>query len=209
MELYYSSSRMIRTRLPKTFWLTITVLLACSSLARAQDPPGHFELGGSITTVRNFPGNVGVGIEADFNLGRYFAVDAALDWLPTRNAIGNSVIGLFGAKVGTRKQHFGYFAKVRPGVLTIDNVFREAFISPSLLFTRSDRLTERVLDLGGVAEYYPARHWALRWDLSDMLIFQDPGPTFTDIVPGQGFVTTTPSKVTNNFRFSSGLQYRF
>jgi len=207
MKLHYSSSRMIRTRLPKTFWLAITVLLACSSLAMAQDSPGHLELGGSITTVRNF--TLGVGVEADFNLGRHFAVDSALDWLPEKNTVGNSVIGLFGAKVGTRKQHFGYFAKVRPGVLTIDNVFREAFISPSLFFTRSDRLTERVLDLGGVAEYYPARHWALRWDLSDMLIFQDPGPTVTDIVPGQEFVTTTPSKVTNNFRFSSGLHYRF
>lgn len=203
---------MIRTGIVKVFWLAVAALLIFSSLAMGQDSPGHFELGGNINTVRNFnfPGNVGVGVETDFNLGRHFAVDAALDWLPARNPGGNSVIGLFGVKAGIRKQHFGYFAKVRPGILTIDSVFREAFNGPPAGFTRFDRLTERVLDLGGVAEYYPARHWTLRWDLSDMLVFQDSGPTFTDIVPGQQpFTETFPAKVTNNFRFSSGLHYRF
>jgi hypothetical protein len=189
-------------------------LLACSSLVLAQDSPGRFELGGSLTAVRNstLSSAVGVGLETDLNLGRHFAVDAALDWLPSKNFSGNSVIGLFGAKVGTRTNHFGFFAKVRPGFLTIDNVFRESLlsVSPSFGFTRFDRLTERTLDLGGVVEYYPARHWALRWDLGDMLLFQDPGPTFTAILPGQPpFVSTISSRTTNNFRFSTSLHYRF
>jgi hypothetical protein len=190
------------------------LFILCSSFAVAQDSPGHFELGGSLTAVRSsiLSAPLGVGLEADLNLGRHFAVDAALDWLPSTSRTGNSVIGLFGAKVGNRTQHFGYFVKVRPGFLTIDSQFRESFlsVSPSFGFTRFDRLTERTLDLGGVLEYYPAKHWALRWDAGDMLIFEDPGPTFTGIFPGQpAFVSTVPSRVTNNFRFSTSLHYRF
>jgi hypothetical protein len=193
--------------------IILAMLLGCSTFMLAQDSPGRFELGGSLTAVRSPfpPGTLGVGLESDLNLGRHFAVDAALDWLPSTGFEGNGVIGLFGAKAGVRKEHFGYFAKVRPGFMTIDNFFRGTFLSdasPSIV-TRFDRLTQRVLDLGGVVEYYPAQHWALRWDLGDMLIFQDAGPTFTNVLDGQTFVTQVPGKVTNNFRFSTALHYRF
>lgn len=196
----------------KYFWFAVFMLFNCSFVAWSQDAVGRFELGGSLIGVRDFKlsSSVGVGVEGDLNLGRHVALDAAIDWLPL---IGdNTVVGLFGAKVGTRTQHFGFFGKVRPGFVTIGSVFRESTlsISPSFVDTRFDRLTQPTLDLGGVVEYYPARHWALRWDIGDMLTFEDDGPKFTAIFPGQPpIITTTNGKVTNNFRFSTGVHYRF
>ena len=109
-------------------------------------------------------------------------------WFP-KNTIGNNAMtGLFGVKAGTRFQHFGLFAKVRPGFLTFDNALREEtiLVTPGPLFPigfypslRFGRLTQPALDLGGVAEYYPARHWAFRWDMGDTLVFQEKGPTST------------------------------
>jgi hypothetical protein len=200
------------TKLPRR--AVVMLLVCCSSFALAQDSPGHFEIGANFTSVRNFrlPGTVGVGLESDLNLGRHFALDAAVDWLPAKSIEGNTVIGLFGVKAGVRRERFGYFAKVRPGFLTIDDVFRSSLLSqvPSFINIRFNRLTEPALDLGGVVEYYPARHWALRWDLSDMLVLRQEGPTFTAILEGQPpFVTNTPSTTTNNFRFSTSLHYRF
>jgi hypothetical protein len=187
------------------------ICFAFSCIALAQDSPGRFELGGSVTSLRDFRvPNVGIGLEGDFNLNRHIAVDVSLDLLPSQN--DNTVVGLFGVKAGKRTDHFGFFAKARPGFITTSNVFRESVlsVSPSFNITRFSRLTERALDLGGVVEYYPARHWALRWDAGDMLIFEDDGPTFTAIFPGQPpIVTTNPGKTTNNFRFSAGVHYRF
>ena len=90
--------------------------------------------------------------------------------------------GLFGVKAGTRTEHFGLFAKVRPGFLTFDNALRAEtiLVTPGPLgfpigtisSLRFGRLTQPALDLGGVVEYYPARHWAFRWDMGDTLIFR-------------------------------------
>jgi hypothetical protein len=77
---------------------------------------------------------------------------------------------------------------------------------------RFGRLTQRALDLGGVAEYYPARHWAFRWDLGDMLLFEDKGPTFTFIgvgTPSQPPIIERSPGITQHFQFSTGIHYRF
>ncbi|MFI5103620.1 MAG: hypothetical protein ACHP79_01735, partial [Terriglobales bacterium] len=76
---------------------------------------------------------------------------------------------------------------------------------------RFGRLTQRALDLGGVAEYYPARHWAFRWDFGDSLVFQEKGPTFN--FTGVGAPTQQPFTQrnfgSNHFQFSTGVHYRF
>jgi hypothetical protein len=199
-------------RFAATLLVISSLLVACSSLALAQDSPGRVEVGGSLSAVRdfNFP-SLGVGLEGDLNFGRHFALDTALDWLPSTTSEGNTIIGLFGVKAGIRKQRFGYFVKVRPGFITTGSIFREAFTNSDTGsgFQLSPRLTEPVLDVGGVVEYYPAQHWSLRWDAGDMLKFNEAGPTFIDIFNGQTFTTTFPSHTTNNFRFSTSVHYRF
>ena len=199
-------------RLAARLLVVSTLLAACSTLALAQDSPGRVEVGGNLTALRTFEivPSVGVGLEGDLNFGRHFALDTAIDWLPTTREQGNTVLGLFGVKAGIRRQRLGYFVKVRPGFIAIDNVLRADFanLDTGFFSSRLGRLTEPVLDLGGVVEYYPARHWTLRWDAGDMLIFQE-GNNFTTILNGQTLFSVFPGQTTNTFRFSTGVHYRF
>jgi hypothetical protein len=196
--------------------LALAASLLGPGYAAAQDSPGRFEVGGNVTAIRkvaNASANLGPGLSADVNFGRHFALDAGFSWLPSTGFGGQTLIGLFGAKIGTRTKHFGFFGKARPGFLTIGNVFLASSIvvgqNPVATF---GRLTERALDLGGVVEYYPARHWALRWDMGDTLLFEERGPVFTGTFPGTPpvvLVTAAPARTTNHFQFSAGLNYRF
>ncbi|HVG92078.1 MAG TPA: hypothetical protein VNB54_11365 [Alphaproteobacteria bacterium] len=217
------SSPLIRL-LTSTTSVVIASVLFLSALAAAQDSPGRFEAGGAFSTL-HMPGfaPLGPALEGDVNFGRYIALDGAFSWFPNSTRGHSSATGFFGAKAGKRWERFGLFGKVRPGFLTFGNVFRQETVlfTPApvglgsigtLLSIRSGRLTERALDLGGVAEYYPARHWALRWDFSDMLLFQEKGPTFTFIGAGTppfpSFTQPSPG-TTNHFQFSTGIHYRF
>jgi hypothetical protein len=191
------------------------------ALAGAQDSPGRFELGGSFTALYFHRAGFGPSVEGDINFGRYFALDGSYTWFP-KNTIGHNAMTVFlGAKVGKRTERFGLFAKVRPGFLTFDNALREetVVITPGPLgipigtvsSLRFGRLTQRALDLGGVAEYYPARHWAFRWDMGDTLVFQEKGPTFNFIGVGIPVVPpfTQRNFGSNHFQFSAGVHYRF
>jgi hypothetical protein len=203
--------------IPFLFSLAACLLLS-PTFIRAQDSPGRFELGGNFTAVRfeHLPTQLGPGVEGDINFGRHFAFDAAYSWLPRGAA--HIMTGFFGAKVGTRTKHFGFFGKVRPGFISFGSEEREATevfdSSGSIsLAVRFARLNERALDLGGVVEYYPASHWALRWDLGDLMLFHEGGPTLTQInLDTPGVVTITqiqPGGTFNRFQFSSGIHYRF
>jgi hypothetical protein len=97
--------------------------------------------------------------------------------------------GLFGIKAGKRTKHMGIFAKVRPGFQTN--------------FYVNERQQARVaLDVGGVAEYYPNRHVALRLDAGDLII------PFGNNVVGDGFFAQRLG-TTHNFQCSLGVAIRF
>ncbi len=196
------------------------LLLTLASLGRAQDSPGRFEAGGAFTVIKSDGaggGPLGPGIEGDINFGRHFALDGSLNWLPERFGLvsgGRVVQGLIGAKVGTRFQHFGFFAKVRPGFVTAGGAVRSIVIdfSPTTLSSPPilGRLTETALDLGGVVEYYPARHWALRYDFGDTMLFESPirVTAIGNVPPGLTF-SSLPGATTNHFQFSTSVRYRF
>lgn len=196
--------------------LSVALWLLVSAVAIAQDSPGRFEVGANVTAIRNppegTPANLGPGFQGVVNFGRHVALDAEFDVLPSTSFNGQTLVGLFGAKAGTRTKRFGFFGTVRPGFITIGDTFRAATIvlgAPAGT-TRFSRLTEPVLNVGGVIEYYPAQHWALRWTAGDTLVFQNPGPTFTVISPGgPNVVTQVPGQVTNHFQFGAGVMYRF
>ncbi|HZU32857.1 MAG TPA: hypothetical protein VFB79_17205 [Candidatus Angelobacter sp.] len=213
--------------------LFLVCLLFPSIRLWSQDSPGRFEVGANLTVLNigliegEVGGGVdpivpsvirvaafGPGVEGDFNFGRHFALDGSYSWLPTTPS--HIMTGLFGAKVGTRTQHFGFFGKVRPGFISFSNTLREATTVTDLTnfaiseTTRSARLTERALDVGGVLEYYPARHWAFRWDFGDTIAFEERGLRVTDIVSGTPtLVFQIPGGTVNNFQFSTGVHYRF
>jgi hypothetical protein len=199
-------------------------VLFLSALAAAQDSPGRFEAGASFSTM-HLPGIAALGpaLEGDVNFGRHFALDGAVSWFPNSTRGKSAAIGFFGAKAGMRTQRFGFFGKARPGFMTFGNAFRQetVILTPAsngigsigaASSFRVGQLTQRALDLGGVAEYYPARHWAFRWDLGDMMLFQEKGPTFTFIgvgTPSLPPVIERSPGITNHFQLSTGIHYRF
>lgn len=219
MQAIRLRSSLIRL-LTSTTSAVIASFLFLSALAAAQDSPGRFEAGAAFSTV-HVPSTASLGpaLEGDVNFGRYIALDGAFSWFPNSTRGHSAVTGFFGAKAGKRMERFGLFGKVRPGFLSFDNAFRQETVlfTPSplgsigtLLSFRTGRLTQRALDLGGVAEYYPARHWTLRWDLGDMLLFQEKGPTFTFIgVGAPPSVTELSPGTTHHVQFSTGIHYRF
>jgi hypothetical protein len=202
----------------------LTSIVFVSALAAAQDSPGRFEAGTAFSTL-HMPSIAALGpaLEGDVNFGRHFALDGAASWFPNSTRGKSAATGFFGAKAGMRTQRFGFFGKARPGFMTFDNAFRGETIiltpAPNGIGSigtassfRFGRLTQRALDLGGVAEYYPARHWAFRWDLGDMLLFQEKGPTFTFIgvgTPGFPPIIERSPGITQHFQFSTGIHYRF
>lgn len=199
-----------------TAGLAIVWVLFFSVSALAQDSPGRFEVGGNFTAQRFGRGGFfGPGVDGDLNFGRHIALDGSYSWLPTSPT--HLMTGLFGAKVGTRTEHFGFFGKVRPGFVSFGNVERSAteIIGPGpgiSLSQRFARQTEKALDFGGVLEYYPSRHWALRWDVGDLVAFQEPSPTVTIIingVPSTRTFSVFPPGTLHNFQFNSGIHYRF
>jgi hypothetical protein len=197
------------------------LLLSLAALGRAQDSPGRFEAGGSFTIINSFgagSGPFGPGMEGDVNFGRHIAFDATLNWLPRRFGLltgGRVVQGLMGAKVGTRFQHFGLFAKVRPGFITTGSGLRSTvfdFAPPPFINNPNTfrRLTEPALDLGGVVEYYPAKHWALRYDLGNTILFEEAVKVNVIGTIPPGFVLgPLGGKTTDHFQFSTSLHYRF
>lgn len=216
-------SSLIRLLTSTTSILVAGCILFLSTLAAAQDSPGRFEAGASFSTM-HMPGLavLGPALEGDVNFGRHFALDGAFSWFPNSSRGQSAATGFFGAKAGKRTERFGFFGKARPGFLTFDNAFRGATIilTPaqnggtinSISSFRFGRLTQRALDLGGVAEYYPARHWLFRWDLGDMLLFPDKGPTLTFIgigTPSRPAIIERSLGTTQHFQFSTGVHYRF
>ena len=190
---------------------SMIAFLVLATVAAAQDaPPPRFEVGGNLMAIRGSFPSVGPGVDGVVNFGRHLSLDASFDYLP--EAHFQTYGGFFGAKAGIRRQRFGLFGKVRPGFFTINNAFRSSTINLDTfqIQQRFDPLTQRVLDLGGVVEFYPAQHWLLRWDLGDTMVFHEKGPFITTVGGGMPPTTTVfPSHVANNFQFSTGFHYRF
>jgi hypothetical protein len=191
-------------------------LLLCLNAA-AQDVP-RFEVGGGFTVLHTAQHNTSLApsIDGVFNFGRFFSIDGTFNWFPHTASNSNFFQGQFGGKAGYRTQHFGFFGKVRPGFISIGNSLREIDFTQAQLLPpltgiaflpsfRVDRLTEKTLDLGGVLEYYPAKHWSLRYEMGDTLRFTEP----TKFV-GNPFIVGNPSGgTTNNFQVGAGFHYRF
>jgi hypothetical protein len=201
--------------------LTVTVILGfifitlTPTASWSQDSPMRFELGAGFTATHVGLEAFGPGAEGDVNFGRHVAFDAVYSWLPTPTP-QHMMTALFGAKAGTRTQHFGFFGKVRPGLISFGDSVRQANIAfnPDGTVTssfRTARQNEKALDLGGVFEYYPARHWALRWDAGDLMVFNE-SPlqiTVSGNVPPDFITAPLPGLTTHNFLFSTAIHYRF
>jgi hypothetical protein len=214
MQTTHSSRQL--TRLALIVVLGFTLLTVAGPAAWSQDSPTRFEVGAGFTATHVGLEAFGPSVEGAVNFGRHIAFDAAYSWLPTPTP-QHMMTALFGAKVGTRTHHFGFFGKVRPGLISLGDSVREVsvFFNPDGTVSssfRTARQNEKALDLGGVFEYYPARHWALRWDAGDLMVFNEP-PLHIIVCGGvpPNFITFPPSpgQTTHNFLFTTAVHYRF
>ncbi len=207
----------LKNMMPVRKMVLIAIVCAVAAISAYAQDVSHFEIGGAFNTLRNDnTGLIGPGLRGVFNLGRFVSLEGEVDWFPVTpsgSRSGTAIEGLFGAKVGYRTQHFGIFGKVRPGFLSSSDSLRQINIDLSTIVTpetfRFNRLTERVVDFGEVLEYYPAKHWAFRWDVGDTVIYREE-PRFNVINGGNLFVPIDSFNcTTNNFQFTTGIQYRF
>lgn len=147
---------------------------------------GNWEFGplySNLTLMRDNPqigvrNESGFGAYASLHLYKVFFLDGDLLYFPQYASSpgihdgGTILQGLFGVKGGIRRNHMGFFGKVRPGFnyysksetgYTLDANQTPVFsYSPTSAF---------VLDLGGIVEFYPTERGTLRIEAGDTHIF--------------------------------------
>jgi len=207
-----------------------TVICLLTTVAAAAQQTPRFELGAGLTVLdHGRQANVGPSFTGVYNITRYLSLEGSFSWFPTENGFSfanpflpgrpavetAAVEGLFGAKAGYRTNKFGVFVKARPGLISASNTERTTGFITNLVggpvpIQRLGKLTEKALDFGGVFEYYPAKHWAVRADLGDTLIF-DEGETFVSVDNVAGTTTTRVfgAGTSGHFQFTTGVQFRF
>lgn len=206
-------------------FLTV-IMVVCILRASAQTGTPKYEIGAQFSTVTfddNEPvvrGNIAaefkdvtkpsVGIRFTYNLNDYISFDVETNFFigstqtfaPVGSG-GNVIETISGIKAGKRFRRFGVFAKTRPGVVSFgEGKFPEVSESGTLLFKRASHLA---LDLGGVVEYYPTRHYALRFDAGDTIIRYG-----VQTIPNSGNPPVLiPGETRHNLQLSAGIGFRF
>jgi len=181
------------------------LLMAAAQNAQAQSKSEtpKVEVGAQYTVLRiNGFGSAdatdnGVGGRLTLNVSDHLGVEGVFNFFPQGRinfANPSSVLnsdrtqGLFGVKYGIRTRGIGIFAKARPGFVR--------FSQGTPAVGTSSSSTQFALDYGGVIELYPARPFALRFDVGDTIIRYD-NPTFVN------------SFFTHNLQISTGVALRF
>lgn len=150
----------------------------------------------------------GVGPFASYRIWRFIEADTAMFLFPREEQAqapfdgGRILQGFYGVRAGFRTRHIGFFAKARPGfesnsrVLTSETITLGPVASVVETFGRT---TDFALDLGGVIEIYPTKHFVIRLDAGDTMIY--PGVRVVN------FTLTLPRQDT--LQFGAGFGWRF
>ena len=207
--------------------LMICVLLTCSHAYSQTDDPPKYEVAAEFSTLNrdNFTGSgaeAGLGARFTFNFNKNVSFESAGYFFPRscfsceRNGQVTEVLA--GLKVGKRFEHWGIFAKARPGVISFSRGKFEVLPTGgggAFPFTvEVNRLTTFAADLGGVVEFYPSKRIVTRFDVGNTIIHFgpqtqnafafDPVTGNTTLVP-----FTLPAKTTHNFQFMTSVGFRF
>jgi hypothetical protein len=155
----------------------------------------------------------GVGGYASYQLYRVFYLDGDLLYYPRGTSSsgahdgGEILQGLLGVKGGIRRNHFGFFGKVRPGFNSYSKALSGITADPSsgaATYTYG-RATNFVIDLGGIIEFYPAERGTLRLEVGDTHIFFG-----TRNINENGAVVPVPGgDLRHSMQFSLGYGWRF
>lgn len=160
------------------FSLVVSLTLLGAVPARAQP----FEAGAYVTTLdapfsdgRQWGGGVRFGVQ----VAPWVVAEGDIARLAGGDSRAGSLTQLFGGvKVGGRAEHFGLFAKLRPGLVRFGNDFLAPGVVCIAVFPPPEScLAERTslaFDLGTVVEVYPTRRTLLRADLGTTYIWYRP-----------------------------------
>jgi hypothetical protein len=152
----------------------------------------------------------GFGGHFDFNLGPHLAFDSALLYFPksepvvTAQSGGKVLEGLFGAKIGLRRDRVGYFLTVRPGFLRYSQTVTQYPASPTGVFAFAPN-TVGALNVGSAIEVYTSRRTMLRFDVGDTMLYvpakKVPQPPLPPIFVYRDFRHTIQISTGFGFRF--------
>jgi Outer membrane protein beta-barrel domain len=184
----------------------LLLLFATEKKVQAQDENPKFTVGVHYTTLNvteKSDKDSGLGIRFSYNLNDYLAVEAEGNGLPQSREGGgnNETQGFFGARTGVRTERYGIYAKVRPGFTR----FYLLGINPGVNAFEQGH-TRLSVDVGGVFEYYPSRHTAVRLDVGDTMVHFKSGDFFYRRLDQPMPVT---KRLSHNLQVTAGVAFRF
>ncbi len=178
--------------------------------------PGNWEFGPLFSTMmvaREGPRDgertePGFGGYASYRFYGVFYFDSDVLYFPRGTSSagahdgGTIFQGLFGLKGGIRRNHFGIFGKVRPGVHSYSDALSSVSSSGAFGYSRS---TNFVLDLGGIVEFYPTEHGTFRFEAGDTHIYFGT----RDITISGAPEPVGGGKLRHTIQFATGYGWRF
>ena len=198
-------------------------VITCASVTVAQSKKDKIEIGVQSTSLTlldpDFEGShtrPGVGGRVTYNFNRSIAAEAEVNYFPEKHRDfipdGDMIQAQIGVKLGKRFEKFGLFAKVRPGILTVDQSFsvRDSVVVVNgvpQFEPKFERTFTFTLDAGGVLEWYPSRRMVVRFEAGDTMIRH---PALLDINLNEApFVREVRGpKFNHNFQFTAGVGFR-
>jgi hypothetical protein len=157
----------------------------------------------------------GFGGRFSFNVTPNFALEAQGDFFPRDSTLFNSgraggrtLQAQAGVKLGKGFEHFGLFAKARPGVVSFSKTLSFDGLDTSQGFPfpifHLERRTYFSFDLGGVLEFYPSKRIVMRFDGGDTMIRYGSIELPLFLNPA-----SIPAETIHSFEFSTGVGFRF
>jgi Outer membrane protein beta-barrel domain len=187
----------------------------CATRAGAQEQYSRWEVGGYFTALRPLNQNdrlrftPGFGASLDYNLNRRLAFETQVDFFPQyhpsqlQKQTGTTLEALFGIRgKAIQTKRFAIYGLLRPGILHFDGLFVETDATPPAVIFKAPA-DYFVLNLGGGVEYYLARRWVARFEISG-----NPyriGNSTTTVLGASVF---QPGLINDALRMSAGLEYR-
>jgi hypothetical protein len=145
----------------------------------------------------------GLGVNFDYNFTRGIGFDSTLTFIPGQQGTQPMMEGLFGVRLGARFEHFGVFAKIRPGFIYYEKAF------PIQGETSTASLTRFAADLGGIVEYYPERNSTLRFDVGTTLVRYLTNHTDPHVYELGTLLSPQYIVTQGNFQVATSYVYRF
>jgi hypothetical protein len=145
----------------------------------------------------------GFGFNIAHDFTRWFGIDSTVNVLPGQDGSAPMTQGMFGAKFGERFQHWGVFAKIRPGFIYYENAY------PGGGDTTPGSLTRFAWDFGGIVEAYTHGGGTFRVDLGTTVVRYLADAPDRNISPLGSLISNQYYVNQGNLQVSAGYVHRF